>query len=142
VNERFGADYIADVLKGNRTAAVERWGHDRLSTFALMNTETKVYIQVHDRTARRTGFSSEAGRVLDHRRNGGRPPTAQGRSRPVPREPVIAAKKQDIEKKRKVRRSEEWEGIDERLFEVLRAKRTELSVAKASPPTSYSATKP
>ncbi|MFW5791462.1 MAG: DNA helicase RecQ [Desulfohalobiaceae bacterium] len=33
--ERFGAGHLADVLMGRKTAAVGRWGHDRVSTFGI-----------------------------------------------------------------------------------------------------------
>ncbi len=36
VEQRFGAHYIADVLRGSKREKIEQFGHDRLSTFGLM----------------------------------------------------------------------------------------------------------
>jgi len=35
VQERFGAGHLADVLVGKRTPAIERWGHEHVSTFGV-----------------------------------------------------------------------------------------------------------
>jgi ATP-dependent DNA helicase RecQ len=45
----------------------------------------------------------------------------------------VPAKKKDIEKKRRERREGEWEGVDEKLFILLRAKRAELARKKGVP---------
>ncbi|GAA2048205.1 DNA helicase RecQ [Leifsonia soli] len=34
-NQRFGAGHLVDILRGKRTARVEQYGHDRLSTWAI-----------------------------------------------------------------------------------------------------------
>ncbi|MBT9556399.1 MAG: RecQ family ATP-dependent DNA helicase [Myxococcales bacterium] len=36
VEQRFGAHYVADVLRGAKREKIEQFGHDRLSTFGLM----------------------------------------------------------------------------------------------------------
>jgi ATP-dependent DNA helicase RecQ len=37
VNERFGLNHVAHVLHGRPTEGAVKWGHDKLSTFALLN---------------------------------------------------------------------------------------------------------
>ncbi|MHB9155448.1 MAG: DNA helicase RecQ, partial [Endomicrobiales bacterium] len=133
--QRFGADHIADILKGNRTPAVERWKHDALSTFGLMPGETKVFIRFMIEQLLGQGFLkresegefsrlviTEAGRSL-----------LKGEAVPLLAKPVVAAKKKEIEKQRRKKRAQEWEGVDEKLFESLRARRTELALAKGVP---------
>jgi len=131
--ERFGADHIADILKGNSTAAVERWGHDKLSTFALMPSETKIFIRFMIEQLIGQGFLRREGEFLtlvvtDIGRG-----LLKGDAVPVLAKPIVAAKKKEIEKKRKTKRIQEWEGVDEKLFEELRAKRAELASSKSVP---------
>jgi len=133
VQERFGADYIADILKGNKTAAVLQRGHDKLSTFALMSAETKVFIRFMVEQLIGQGFLRREGEYLTIAITDTGRDLLRGDIEPVLAKPVIAAKKKDIEKKRRSKRTQEWEGVDQTLFEVLRAKRTELAGKKGVP---------
>jgi ATP-dependent DNA helicase RecQ len=45
LGERFGADYVADVLRGAETARIKGFGHDRLSTYALLRDHRKAAIR-------------------------------------------------------------------------------------------------
>ncbi|MBU1133481.1 MAG: HRDC domain-containing protein, partial [Candidatus Omnitrophica bacterium] len=47
--------------------------------------------------------------------------------------PITIQKKKEVEKKRKVRRDVDWEGIDEELLQILRAKRRQLAEEKNVP---------
>lgn len=132
-NERFGADHIADILKGNFTAAVERWEHDKLSTFAIIPSETKVFIRFMIEQLIGQGFLRREGEfmtlaVTDKGRG-----LLKGDTVPVLAKPIVAAKKKEIEKKRRSKRIQEWEGVDEKLFEELRSKRAELARSKGVP---------
>jgi ATP-dependent DNA helicase RecQ len=135
VQERFGAGHIAEILQGNRTLVIERWKHDRLSTFGLMSGETKVFIRFMIDQLLGQGFLrrdvdgefsrlviTESGRRL-----------LRGEAVPVLARPLVAAKKKDIAKKQRAKRDQDWEGVDEKLFEVLRTKRSELAAAKGVP---------
>lgn len=42
VRERFGAGHLADILTGKATRAVERWGHEQISTFGIGGELTRV----------------------------------------------------------------------------------------------------
>jgi len=133
VQERFGADYIADILKGNKTAAVLSRGHEKLSTFALMSAETKIYIRFMVEQLIGQGFLRREGEYLTIAITEAGHSLLRGEISPVLARPIVAAKKKEIEKKRKSRRSQDWEGVDQSLFEVLRAKRTELAGVKKVP---------
>jgi ATP-dependent DNA helicase RecQ len=131
--EHFGADHIADVLKGNLTPAVERHMHDQLSTFGLMAAETKIFIRFMTEQLlgqgyliRDSEFSTLAVTALGHE-------LLKGEAVPVLAKPIVAAKKKEIEKKRRLKRNMEWEGVDEKLFEGLRTKRADIARAKSVP---------
>ncbi|MCX5779026.1 MAG: DNA helicase RecQ [Elusimicrobia bacterium] len=133
VQERFGADHLSDVLKGNRTAAVERWGHEKLSTFALMSAETKVFIRFMIEQLVGQGFLRREGEFMTIAITAAGHNVLKGTEVPRLAKLVVAEKKKDIEKKRRVRRTQDWEGVDETLFDILRAKRAELARKKGVP---------
>ncbi len=133
VHEGFGADYIADILKGNASAAVEQRGHDKLSTFGLMSGETKVFIRFMIEQLIGQGFLIRQGEFMTIAITESGRAVMRGEATPVLAKPVVAAKKKDIEKKRRSKRSQEWEGVDQKLFDVLRTKRTELAGKKNVP---------
>jgi ATP-dependent DNA helicase RecQ len=56
-----------------------------------------------------------------------------GEASPVLAKPLVAKKKKESRKKAVQRREEEWEDIDQDLFQVLRKKRTELAGKKGVP---------
>ncbi len=45
LGERFGADYVAEVLRGAETARVRGLGHDRLSTYGLLRDHRKAEVR-------------------------------------------------------------------------------------------------
>ncbi|MDD5686934.1 MAG: DNA helicase RecQ [Elusimicrobia bacterium] len=133
VKERFGAGHITDILQGDRTPAVERWEHDKLSTFSLMNTETKVYIRFMIEQLLGQGFLQREGEFMTLAITDLGHSLLKGEKAPVLAKPVVAIKKKEIEKVRKSKRLKEWEGIDEKLFEILRTKRAEIARKKGVP---------
>ncbi|MEK7287736.1 MAG: DNA helicase RecQ, partial [Elusimicrobiota bacterium] len=46
LKERFGADYVSDVLRGAQTAKIKSNGHDQLSTFGLLKDHSKRNIRL------------------------------------------------------------------------------------------------
>ncbi|PIV53671.1 MAG: DNA helicase RecQ, partial [Elusimicrobia bacterium CG02_land_8_20_14_3_00_37_13] len=134
IKEKFGADHIAEILKGTRTTSIERWGHDKLSTFSLMNTETKVFIRFMIEQLIGQGFLNREGEefpTIAITDSGHR--LLKGEAVPALTKPLVAAKKKEIEKKRRTKRKIEWEGVDEKLFGELRAKRAEVARGKNVP---------
>jgi ATP-dependent DNA helicase RecQ len=129
----FGAGHVANVLKGNVSEQVEKWGHQALSTFGLMGDESLAYIRymieqlIGQNFLRREGeFSTlsitESGREL-----------LRGKQTPVLAKPLVAAKKKEIAQKTRAKKEKEWAGVDEGLFQVLRRKRAELARQQAVP---------
>jgi ATP-dependent DNA helicase RecQ len=133
VQEKFGAAHVADILHGDRTPAVERWKHEQLSTFALMSAETKIFIRFMIEQLIGQGFLERRGEYLSIGVTAAGRQLLRGEVAPLLAKPVIAARKKEIEKKRKAKRGLEWEGVDEKLFDILRAKRAELAREKSVP---------
>jgi ATP-dependent DNA helicase RecQ len=133
VQEGFGADYISDILKGNDTPSVVQRGHEKLSTFGLMNAETKVYIRFMIEQLIGQGFLKRVGEFLTIAITESGRSLLKGVITPVLAKPIVAAKKKDVERKQRSKDFQKWEGIDRKLFDLLRAKRTELAGAKSVP---------
>ncbi|MFH1258459.1 MAG: DNA helicase RecQ [Elusimicrobiota bacterium] len=133
VKEKFGGDHVADVLKGNITDKITSWGHDQLSTFSLMSSETKAFIRfmieqlvgqgylARDEEYGSLGISPSGRQVL------------RGELIPALAKPIVGAVKKKIEKIHKIKRRQDWAGVDENLFDLLRAKRAELAYEKRVP---------
>ena len=129
----FGAGHIANVLKGNRTDQVEKWGHHGLSTFGLMANESVAFIRYmieqligQDFLRREGEFSTlsltDSGKEL-----------LKGKRTPVLAKPLVAAKKKEISQKGRRKKEEEWAEVDQDLFQVLRRKRGELARKQGVP---------
>ncbi len=133
VKERFGAAHIVEILKGTVTPAIEKWGHDKLSTFALMQSETKSYIRYMLEQLLGQGFLRREGEFMTIAITESGWELLRGKAIPLLAKPLVAGKKREIEEKRKSRRRVEWESVDEQLFELLRTRRAELARSKGIP---------
>jgi ATP-dependent DNA helicase RecQ len=133
VRERFGADHIANILKGNVTPMIEKWEHQKLSTFALLAAETKIFIRFMIEQLEGQGFLERQGEYFTLALTESGRKLLKGETVPMLAKLIVPAKKKDIEKKRRERREGEWEGVDEKLFILLRAKRAELARKKGVP---------
>jgi ATP-dependent DNA helicase RecQ len=133
VEEKFGADHIADILKGNNTDKVKNWGHDTLATFAKMNNETKVFIRNIIEQLVGQGYLIREGEFVTLGISDSGLKALGGEAVPTLAKPVLGQAKKEVEKKVKIKRAKDWEGVDEQLFEVLRQKRSELSQEKNVP---------
>ncbi|MHB8829606.1 MAG: RQC domain-containing protein, partial [Syntrophales bacterium] len=133
VKERFGAAHIVEILKGNITPAIEKWEHDKLSTFALMQGETKNYIRYMLEQLIGQGFLRREGEFMTIAITEAGWELLRGKAMPLLAKPLVAGKKKEIEAKRKSRRAEQWENVDEKLFELLRTRRAELARSKGIP---------
>jgi ATP-dependent DNA helicase RecQ len=129
----FGAGHIANVLKGNRTDQVEKWGHHGLSTFGLMANESVAFIRymieqlIGQDFLRREGefstlYLTDSGKEL-----------LRGKRTPVLAKPLVAAKKKEVARKVRAKKEKEWGGVDEALFQLLRQKRAELARQQGVP---------
>jgi len=129
----FGAGHIANVLKGNRTDQVEKWGHHGLSTFGLMANESVAFIRYmieqligQDFLRREGEFSTLS--LADSARK-----VLRGEQAPVLVKPLVAAKKKEIARKGRAKREEEWTGVDQELFQLLKKTRAELAHQQGVP---------
>jgi ATP-dependent DNA helicase RecQ len=125
--ERFGAEYIIDVLLGADTERVKRWGHDKLTTYGLM------------KGTNRKSLSNMLYQLLDH---GLLERTAD--ERPVLK--LNAASWEVLRGKRTVRLlqpkaevekirfdADSWEGVDRGLFESLKDLRRDIARERGVP---------
>ena len=133
VRESFGADHVADILKGNATEAVLKWHHEKLSTFGLMEAETKVFIRFMTEQLVGQGFLRREGEYGTLAITGEGMSLLKGRVAPRLAKPVTREKKKEVEKKQRSRRAEDWENVDEGLFEALRQLRANIARDKSVP---------
>jgi ATP-dependent DNA helicase RecQ len=125
--ERFGAEHIIDILLGANTERVRRWGHDQLSTYALMKgterpTLTNVLYQLID-----NGLlvrSTDERPIL--RLNEAARDVLRGN-----RSVRLLQPKTKIKKARNDEKS--WASVDPGLFEALRTLRRRLAEERGVP---------
>jgi len=126
-SQGFGAGYIADILKGNPTSQIARWGHQGNPNFAAMPSETLVSIRYLIEQLIGQGFLERQGEyntlsLIDLGRR-----LLNGEITPILARPLVAARKKEISARQKAKKAQDWEGVDEKLFELLRWKRAELA---------------
>jgi len=128
VQERFGVRHVCEVLRGAKTDAVLRHGHDRLSTFGLLAA-------VDQRTAENLVHQLLDQELLT-RTAGDRPVvTLNDRSWEVlrgSREVVLLEPRAGKAKASKAD-TDDWQGVDRDLFERLRRWRRRIAEARGKP---------
>ncbi len=129
----FGAGYVANVLKGNPTSQIARWGHQSNPNFAAMSSETLAYIRYLIEQLIGQGYLSRRGEydtlfLTDFGRR-----LLNGEITPILAKPLVAARKKEISVRQKVKKAQDWAGVDKRLFELLRGKRAELARKQGVP---------
>ncbi len=129
----FGAGYVANVLKGNLTDQITRWGHQNNPNFAAMSSETLVFIRYLIEQLIGQGYLSRQGEydTLSLTDLGRR--LLNGEIIPILAKLLVAAKKREISIRQKAKKDKDWAGVDEKLFELLRAKRAELARKQGVP---------
>lgn len=133
VKEKFGAGHVTEILQGNVTTAIERWGHEKLSTFSLMKDNTKLFIRFMIDQLIGQGFLRREGEFLTLAITEDGWKLLKGNAVPVLAKPIAAAKKHEIAKKQKLRKNVNREGLDENLFEELRTLRASIAKQKGVP---------
>ncbi|MEK7877013.1 MAG: RecQ family ATP-dependent DNA helicase, partial [Pseudomonadota bacterium] len=123
----FGAGYVADVLKGNLTSQINRWGHQGNPNFAAMSSETLISIRYLIEQLIGQGFLERQGDydtlfLTDFGRR-----LLNGEVTPILAKPLVAARKKEIRARQKARYAQDWASVDDKLFELLRGKRAELA---------------
>jgi ATP-dependent DNA helicase RecQ len=125
--ERFGGEHIIDVLVGANTERVRRWGHEKLTTYAILKgtnrkSLTNMLYQLID--AGLLERSSDDRPVLQLNEASWEVLRGQRAVRLV--QPKEKVQKTRIEKK-------SWEKVDEGLFETLRILRRKLADQRGVP---------
>ena len=129
----FGAGHMAEVLKGNRTEQVEKWGHHRLSTFGLMAQESVPCIRHLIEQMIGQGYLRRGGEYSTLSLTDSAKGVLRGELAPVLAKPLVAAKKKEIARKGRQKREEEWAEVDQELFRLLRRKRMDLAQQQGIP---------
>ena len=129
----FGAGHIAEVLKGNRTDQVEKWGHQRLSTFGLMAAESVPFIRYLIEQMVGQGYLRRGGEFSTLSLADSAKEVLRGEQAPVLVKPLVATKKKEIARRGRQKKEEEWAEADPELFHLLRQKRMELAQQQGVP---------
>jgi ATP-dependent DNA helicase RecQ len=128
VGERFGVRHVCEVLRGAKTEAVARYGHDRLSTFGLLAS-------LEQRTAENLVHQLLDQELLS-RTPGDRPVvTLNPRSWEVLRgsREVVLLEPRAGKARTTQADADDWQGVDRDLFERLRKWRRRVAEARGKP---------
>jgi ATP-dependent DNA helicase RecQ len=128
LGERFGVRHVSEVLRGAKTAAIQRHGHERLSTYGLL-------AELDQRTC-----ENLVHQLLDQdylsRSSGDRPVvTLNARSWEVLRDQreVVLLEPRLKQATRSRSEADDWEGVDRNLFERLRQWRRRVADSRGKP---------
>lgn len=132
LEQRFGGEYTAGVLKGSQERRLLDNGHDQLSTYGLLAEESQRTIRDWIEQLVSQGYLSRYGEFnqLQVSENGRH--VLRGEVTPRLSKPLKTAKKSRSESKSKVA-EESWEGVDRGLFDVLRTIRKAIAEEKEVP---------
>lgn len=131
--QRFGAEYTAQVLKGSQDKRILDNGHHRLSTYALLKEHPKSAILDWIGQLVQQGFLKKSGEynVLQITDSGSR--LLRGEVAPRLLKSVRSAT-EEAGSPTKRTDPESWEGVDRELFETLRVERTSAARERGLPP--------
>ena len=127
VKERFGIQHVVDVLLGEKTEMIERCQHHSLSTHGLMTGTPRKHLidWVHQLVDQELVVRTPGDRpILQLNEQSWQ--VMGGRQRVRLRQPTSSSTTQKGKGKSKVE-TKSWEGVDEALFERLRALRREIA---------------
>ena len=129
----FGADHIANVLKGNALDRIIGRGHQNLSTFGIMPEASIPFIRYMIEQLIGQGFLLREGEFSTLLVTPSGRELLSGNATPILVKPMIAAKKKEIKKKAREKKEKDWAGMDQKLFRLLRKKRAELAGKQGVP---------
>jgi ATP-dependent DNA helicase RecQ len=125
--ERFGAGHVIDVLRGADTEKVQRFGHERLSTYGIGADRPKEEWQHLARELLREGYLRTAPEEYNALKI-----TPKGTQALFQRETVLLTKAREVAP---TKRAQQTAGVDNPdLFERLRALRKRLADERGFPP--------
>ncbi len=126
-DQGFGVGYLANVLKGNLTDQITRWGHQHNPNFSAMSGQTLIFIRYLIEQLIGQGFLERQGEYDTLAMTDLGQQLLNGRITPILAKPLVAEKKKAIAVRQKAKKAQDFAGVDEELFELLRAKRSELA---------------
>jgi ATP-dependent DNA helicase RecQ len=129
VEERFGGDYVAQVLVGSNEVRILERGHNALSTWGILGAHNKKSVRAWIDQLTHQSFLEKYGEynVLKLTEAGWQ--VLRGEVTPQLLKPA------DHKSKRQSRAAvESWEGVDRELFEQLRAYRRREATERSVPP--------
>ncbi|MCX5698885.1 MAG: HRDC domain-containing protein, partial [Candidatus Omnitrophica bacterium] len=132
-DQGFGAGYLSHVLKGNLTGQIARWGHQHNLNFASMSGQTLVFIRYLIEQLIGQGFLERQGEYDTLALTDLGQKLLNGEVIPILAKPLVAEKKKAITARQKAKKAQDFAGVDEELFELLRAKRAELAHKQGVP---------
>ena len=133
LNQRFGGDYTALVLKGSSDQRIIQNRHDQLSTHGLLESESKKHIRDWIEQLVAQNYLEKVGEynILQLTESGAEVLRGDG-------SPRLLKPSTRNRKERKAKRSADtevsWEGVDRDLFDALRELRRELASERGVPP--------
>ncbi|MFT7633768.1 MAG: ATP-dependent DNA helicase RecQ, partial [Mariniblastus sp.] len=118
VDQRFGADYVAQVLTGSRDKRILQNKHDQVSTYGLLDTANKQDVRTWVEQLIGQDFLIKSGeynivKITDAGRE-----LLRGEAKPRLTQPLRATPSRP-----KKTATTSWEGVDKTLFELLRTER-------------------
>ena len=139
VKERFGIGHVSSVLRGENTEGINRWGHAQLSTYGLLADRRKpdlrnwIYQLIGQGVLVQEDLQLSSGNSVPILKlNEASWEVMRGKRQvrllqPVQRKKGEKAHKAEVD-------AASWEGVDEELFEVLRALRRDIASERSLPP--------
>ena len=127
VDQRFGANHVADVLTGSKNQQITKFKHDQVSTYNLLGDLSKKMVRNYIDQLVGQGFLAIAGgqyptlNITDRGRQ-----VLRGETTPVLFEAPTAKQKSGSQR-------DDWEGVDRDLFEVLRTLRLAIASENSVP---------
>ena len=126
VDQRFGGGHVADVLTGSSNQQVKKFGHDSVSTYGLLSDMNKKTVRHYiDQLVGQNFLGVAAGQfptlfITDQGRE-----VLRGETTPILfKAPEVKGSSKQVD---------DWAGVDEGLFEQLRALRKEIANESSVP---------
>ncbi len=137
-DQNFGAAHITSVLRGENTEAVRRWGHQNLTTYGLLSSYSKgelrdfIYQLLGQEALAKEDVELRSGHIATiFKLNTASWEIMKGQRQVRLLETVH---KPATEARRSRGEAISWEGVDQELFQVLRAWRKQTATERGVPP--------
>ncbi len=129
----FGAVYIADVLKGRIVDKIIKMRHHELPRFGTMSDESTSFIRYMIEQLIGQGFLERVGEFFSLTVTAKGEQLLDGDIAPVLAKPLMQQKKKQVARQSMAIRQQQWQGVDEDLFQKLRQTRAEIARKKGVP---------